>query len=279
MTSPQEPAPPAELGSTYTYGHHPVVVDVHLQRTAAREAAFFLPHLRPGMRLLDAGCGPGSITVGLAQAVAPGNVTGIDLDAGVLERGRSLAAEQSLPNLRFEAAGVYDLPYPSDSFDAVFAHTLLEHVGDPARALAELRRVLRPGGLIGLRDCDWASGIFAPEDPLVAEALRLYERVWRHNGGHPDCGRNLRDFLFQAGFNHVESSASFRWDGSLASTITFGDLLADRFRLPNFIEPAVSMNWADRASLARISDACAAWCRQPNAFAAMIMCEAVGWKE
>lgn len=277
MTSPPEPAPSAsaEPGSTYTYGHHQVVVDVHLRRTAALEAAFFLPHLRPGMRLLDAGCGPGSITIGLARAVAPGEATGIDREAGVLERGRSLAAEQDVSNLRFEAAGVYDLPYADASFDAVFAHTLLEHVRDPARALTELRRVLRPGGVIGVRDCDWSSGIFAPADDAMEQAVDLYARVWEHNGGHPTCGRQLRSWLMQAGFGAVESSASFRWDGTPASSRSFGELLAERFRLPNFIEPVLAMGWSGRETLTRISDGCEAWSRLPDAFAAMIMCESV----
>src|SRR6187402_1236522 len=60
-------------------------------RTATHDAAFLLPHLRPGMALLDVGCGPGSITVGLAEAVAPGSVTGVDLQAAQVEQSRALA--------------------------------------------------------------------------------------------------------------------------------------------------------------------------------------------
>ncbi len=175
--------------ATYSYGHSAVVVQVHRQRSAASEAAFFLPHLRPGMRLLDVGCGPGSITAGLAEVVAPGEVVGVDLSAEVLAEAGRLAAERRLTNLRFEAASVYDLPFPAASFDAVFAHTLLEHVHDPAAALLEMRRVLRPGGVVGVRDADWASGIFWPRDVLMDLAYDLYARVWTHNGGHPNLGR------------------------------------------------------------------------------------------
>jgi ubiquinone/menaquinone biosynthesis C-methylase UbiE len=77
------------------------------------------------MALLDCGCGVGSITLGLAAAVAPGEVVGVDLQPAQLERARALAAERGATNVRFEAADVYALPFSDASFDAVFAHTLL----------------------------------------------------------------------------------------------------------------------------------------------------------
>ena len=80
------------------------------------------------MRVLDAGCGPGTITVGLARAVAPAEVVGIDAELGVLARARGLAAAQAVENVTFRPADVYALPFPDDYFDAVFAHTLLEHL-------------------------------------------------------------------------------------------------------------------------------------------------------
>jgi SAM-dependent methyltransferase len=261
--------------ATYTYGHSAVVVGVHARRTAASEAAFFLPHLRPGMRLLDVGCGPGSITVGLARAVAPGEVTGVDLAPDVLETARVLAAEEGLTSLRFETARAEALPFPDASFDAVFAHTLLEHVPDATPVLREIWRVLKPGGLLGLRDADWGSGVIGPDNALVTEAMSLYERVWRLNGGHPNCGRYLRGLLLSDGWSDVRSSASFRWNGSSEESRSMGELLADRLLLPNFTEPVLAQGWADRARLEQISAACLAWSRRPDAFAAMIMCEAV----
>ena len=146
--------------SAYTYGHTPAVVGVHAARSAQKEAAFFLPHLATGMRLLDVGCGPGSITLGIAAAVAPGEVIGVDMSEAVLEQARAAAYEAGIGNVTFQQANATALPYEDDSFDAVFAHTLLEHIPHPHNALQEMRRVLKPGGLIGLRDCDWCSGVF-----------------------------------------------------------------------------------------------------------------------
>ncbi|HET7769099.1 MAG TPA: methyltransferase domain-containing protein, partial [Chloroflexota bacterium] len=114
--------------SRYTYGHTPAVVGVHAARSAENEAAFFLPHLRPGLRLLDVGCGPGSITLGLAAAVAPGETIGVDMAEAVLEQACAAAREAGTRNVTFQQAGATALPYEDASFDAVFAHTLLEHV-------------------------------------------------------------------------------------------------------------------------------------------------------
>jgi SAM-dependent methyltransferase len=276
-TPPSGPRPRER--ATYTYGYSTVVVEVHGRRTAAREAAFFLPHLRPGMSLLDAGCGPGSITVGLAAAVAPGMVVGLDIEPSVLDQARALAAGQGAITMRFVVGSAGTLPFPDGSFDAVFAHTLLEHVRDPVAALRDLRRVLRPGGVLGVRDCDWDSGVYAPVNPDVARAVALYDQVWRGNGGHPAAGRHLRGWLRAAGFTRVHTSASFRWDGSAADARAFGELLGHRFTLPNLVEPALANGWADHEELSRISAACLAWSRHPDAFAAMMMCEAVGWKD
>ena len=267
--------PPA---GAYLCGHGPGVVAVHAGRTAAREAAFFLPHLGRGMRVLDVGCGPGTITVGLAEAVAPGRVVGLDVQPSVLGEARAHAAARRTANVAFQAGSATALPFPDGAFDAVFAHTLLEHVREPLAVLREVRRVLRPGGVLGVRDVDWGSGVLWPPDPLVALAAELYARAWERSGGHPAYGRRLRGHLREAGYGRVETSASFRWDGSPPSSRSFGEFLAHRLRLPAFTQAILERGWADAATLQAARAACQAWSQHPDAFAAMIMAEAVGWK-
>src|SRR5437764_13132870 len=106
---------------TYTHGHAPATVRQHSQRTAEEAAAFLLPELRPGMRLLDVGCGPGSIPRGLAERVAPGEVIGIDLSRETLAAARDEAGARGVTNLRYEAASGYQLPDDDASFDAAYA--------------------------------------------------------------------------------------------------------------------------------------------------------------
>src|SRR5262245_46892065 len=93
---------------TYTHGHAPATVRQHGQRTAEEAAAFFMAELEPGMRVLDVGCGPGSITRGLAERVAPGAVVGIDLSRETLEAARADAAARGLANLTYEEQSVYE---------------------------------------------------------------------------------------------------------------------------------------------------------------------------
>ncbi len=73
----------------------------HADRTAEKNAAFFLPYLKSGMSLLDCGCGPGSITVDLAERAAPGQVTGLDVGESSIEAARELAVERGVSNVRF----------------------------------------------------------------------------------------------------------------------------------------------------------------------------------
>ena len=76
----------------YTHGHHETVLRSHRWRTAENSVAYLLPHLRPGMRLLDVGCGPGTITMDLAERVGPtGGVTALERTADALELARAEA--------------------------------------------------------------------------------------------------------------------------------------------------------------------------------------------
>src|SRR5215469_13020866 len=88
-----------------------------LARRTGQAGAFLAPHLRAGMRLIDCGCGPGSITVDLAQAVAPGETIGIDLREAALTHGRTLARDRPIANVAFLPASVYQIPFADNSFD------------------------------------------------------------------------------------------------------------------------------------------------------------------
>ena len=171
----------------YTHGHHAAIVASHAQRTAENSAGFLLPYLERGQRLLDVGCGPGSITVDLAELVAPGPVVGVDREPAVLEGARRLGEERGLTNLTFEPADVYALPYPDDHVDVVYAHQVLQHLVDPVAALTEMRRVLRPGGVLAVRDSDYATMTHAPHEPPPRPLARALPP-----GGPLERGRGRR---------------------------------------------------------------------------------------
>ena len=192
----------------YTPGYTSNAVDFMSRRTAESHAAFFLPYLKPGMRLLDCGCGPGGITVGLAKRVHPGEVIGIDSGGAQLERARELALATGV-SATFREASVYSLPFPEAGFDAVFSHALFEHLSEPLVALAEIRRVLKPGGWLGLRSPDWGGFVLHPWSESLAGALLDYQDFQRSNGGDVQSGRKLAGWLRGAGFQSVHASASY----------------------------------------------------------------------
>ncbi|MBT4513968.1 MAG: class I SAM-dependent methyltransferase, partial [Chloroflexi bacterium] len=104
-------------------------------RQAESVADFLLPHLTPGMSLLDVGCGPGSITLGLGAVVSPGNAVGVDLEPGMIEQAKAMASEAEINNVEFQVANIYDLPFDDGQFDVVFTSAILEHLADPVGAL------------------------------------------------------------------------------------------------------------------------------------------------
>jgi ubiquinone/menaquinone biosynthesis C-methylase UbiE len=132
--------------SPYTIGHKECALAYMRFRTAERSCGFFRPHVGPASRILDCGCGPGSITVGLARWAPDGQTIGIDIGAEQLDGARALARELGVTNVAFRQGSIFDLPFVDDSFDVVFSQTVLFHVPHPEKALAEIKRVLRPGG-------------------------------------------------------------------------------------------------------------------------------------
>ncbi len=259
---------------------HTMHSPAHARRTAATRAAFLLPHLKPGMRLLDAGCGPGSITIGLAEAVATGEVIGVDRNDAAIDAARALAAQRGCANVRFEVASAYALPYEDGAFDAAFVHALLQHLGEPVRALTEIRRVLKPGGVIGVADADHDGAIFFPPHPAIERSHELREQLRERSGGSdPRVGKRLRSLLHEAGFSRTVGSATAGYRGTADATRLDGAWQAHYFSAPEFVEHAVALGITDRTSLAEMSDAWRAWGEDPAAFSAAFWCEAVGWAE
>ncbi|GAA1660832.1 methyltransferase domain-containing protein [Catellatospora bangladeshensis] len=236
---------------------------VHATRTAASHAAFLLPHLRPGMDLLDLGCGPGSITLGLAAAVAPGQTVGVDLHP------------QPVTGIRVVAADAARLPFPDGAFDAIHAGALLQHVADPLAVLREARRVARPGAVIGLADADWDGELLHPADDTLRRSLALARRF--REGTSPYVGRRLRELLVQAGFRDVTGSARAVCYGTPEQTREAAATMAALFAYPAAVARALGEGWATEAELAAMSRTWQEWGEQPGAYLARFWCEAVGW--
>ncbi len=193
---------------TYVPGHSVDSLAFMGRRRAATHAAFFTCRLRTGMELLDAGCGPGTITLDLARIVDPGSVVGFDRNADQFADAERTVERDRL-NVRFVSGNTEAMPFADSSFDVVFAHALIEHCPAPERVIAEFRRVLRPGGLVGLRSPDWGGFVLNPYPSDVAHAIQSYVELMTTNGADPYAGRKLGGLLRSSDFEGIELSASY----------------------------------------------------------------------
>jgi ubiquinone/menaquinone biosynthesis C-methylase UbiE len=126
----------------------------------------YLP-LKPGMSVLDAGCGSGSMTRQIAAAESGATVVGVDLREPYLDFARRKAESENLTNVTFEKGDVRALPFPDATFDIVWHKYLLQWVGDPQAAMTEFARVTKPGGLIVSCNFDSFGMIHEPPDPVI----------------------------------------------------------------------------------------------------------------
>ncbi|MCC9306270.1 methyltransferase domain-containing protein [Kitasatospora sp. RB6PN24] len=150
----------------------------------------------PGERALDVGCGTGSEARVLAAAVAPdGAALGVEPHPGLRAVAEQRATEAGSP-VRFLAGDALALPLPDAELDVVWCERVLQHLTDPARAVTEMARVLRPGGRIALLDTDWATFVMHPAAPEVRPALAT---VTQATAATPDAGRRLAGWLAGAG--------------------------------------------------------------------------------
>ena len=278
-TKSQTSVSDSETKEQYTLGYSSQTVQRLQKRTAAKEAGFLLPHLSPGMRLLDCGCGPGSITAGFAEAVTPGQVVGVDIEPSEYKHAWLQAAERAGGNLHFAIANVYRLPFTANVFDAAFLHNVLSHLRRPLEVLKGIYRLLSPGGVIGISHPDFSGQLISPSDPLLDRDHELYWRLVEHNGGNPAIGKHQRALLHEAGFVRVEAVAKYSTVGAqdgVRMRAESGGRLSDG---SDIAQQMIDLGWTDRSELDRIIAAWRKWSEHPGAFMASATVTAVGWKE
>jgi SAM-dependent methyltransferase len=261
---------------SYTHGHADAVLRSHRWRNVANSAAYLVDRLSPGHSLLDVGCGPGTLTVDLAKHVAPGRVVGIDSEATVLDEARRTAEEAGATNVEFHVADVHALPYDDGSFDVVHAHQVLQHLAHPHRALEEMARVCRAGGVVAARDGDYSAFTWFPAEPLLERWLEVYCAVARADGGEPDAGRRLKAWAREAGLGEVECSASVWCYSTVEDRSWWADLWAERTTATRLAMRAVELGFANEEELGEIAAAWHRWADQPDGWFAVLHGEIIG---
>lgn len=248
---------------TYTHGHAESVLRSHRARSAENSAAYLLPRLHPGQDLLDIGSGPGTITADLARIVAPGTVTAVEYTPEALALTQVELDAQGL-DATYVVGDVHALDLPSRTYDVTHAHQVLQHLVDPVGALRELGRVTRAGGVVAVRDADYAAFTWWPRVPELDEWLELYRRIARHNGAEPNAGRRLLSWARAADLQILQASSSNWTYATPASRKWWGGLWADRITGSSIAAQATSLGWASIGDLERIADGWRRWAADPD---------------
>ncbi len=267
VDTPDRVAPdrPAGDRDVYTHGHHESVLTSHRWRTARNSAAYLLGELRAGQRLLDVGCGPGTITADLARAVAPGPVVGVDTSAEVVAAARAAHAGADPPcEVSFEVGDAYRLGFRDGAFDVAHAHQVLQHLRDPVAALREIRRILAPDGLLAVRDSDYGAFAWWPAVPALDRWMALYHEVTAANGAEADAGRRLTAWVRSAGFADLRVASSTWTFADAEDRAWWGGSWAQRCQESAFAHQALSYGLSDPEELARLARAWRAWSAEPD---------------
>ena len=261
--------------ATYTMGYSDDFQRLLRRRNAETSAAHLLPHLEPGMRVLDFGCGPGTISVGLAKAVEPGELFGVDMEASQIEIAQAAAEAGGHRNAVFQTADVTDLPFEDDSFDVAHCHAVLMHAPDTMTVLAEVRRVLKPGGIISSRemfvDCSFL-------EPSIRDGWETFAKLIEANGGHSQIGRELKRLFMEAGFSDISASVLFEPFSTDEDIDFLHGFISAWFFSSGTVEAATKYGIATREQFDDWRRTLDQWKDAPGALAAFAWGEATGRK-
>lgn len=254
--------PSATEPETYVHGHHPSVLRSHRSRTVANSAAYLVPYLRPGLRVLDVGCGPGNLTADLAAHVPDGSVHGVDASETIVGDARRDHGDVA----SFSVGDVHALDFADDTFDVVHAHQVLQHLDRPVDALTEMRRVARPGGVVGVRDADYGAMAWTPPSDGMDRWMTHYQAMTANRGQCADAGRHLLGWAQDAGFDDITVSSSTWEFADPESRSWWAGLWADRVVHSSYRTMALHDDLASPAELDAIAEAWRRWAAEPAGF-------------
>jgi len=170
-----------------------------------------LPYLKRDTTLLDVGCGPASITLDFATRLPEGHVYGIDLGESVIQKARELADHQQASNATFITGDIFDLKtcgLGDIKFDIIHANQTLLHIPDRAGALRAMKRALKPGGVIAIRDADFDTFLYSPLFPELHRSVEIMAKSLEAGGAHPRGARDLVAVAMAAGFSRDKVKVS-----------------------------------------------------------------------
>ena len=262
----------------YTMGYSEEFRQLLNRRSVESHAFHLLPHLKPGMRVLDFGCGPGTLSVGLAKAVEPGEMHAIDMEASQIELARAAAQAGGHDNAAFHVGNALELPFEDDYFDVAHCHTVLMHVPDTQSLLAEVKRVLKPGGVIASRELIGSSCFLEPNREEFDAAWSIFLRLLAANSGHPEMGKELKRAFLDAGFTDTHATLSFDHFGSDEDIAFLHSFIGGWFFMPQVVAAAIQYGLATQQLFDEVRVALDEWSEEAGAVGGIAFGECVARK-
>ena len=268
-----------QFGGRPFYGYDSATIQrSYTNRDAVQVADFLVPRLSEGMSLLDCGCGPGPLTLGFAELVAPGRVVGIDIEPTMIDQANQLKSDGGPDNLEFQVGDIYDLSFEDGEFDVVFSSAVIEHLSDPVRALREVLRVTKPGGIGAVIRTDWSFPFIVPECPELSRFFELFEGGFNRIGGSLNRGRFLSAHMREAGFDVVEFQTNMsQLLGQSAASASAETYISWIENIPLFQE-SIELGITTDAELKSMVNGIREWANHPDAYLSLARGHAVGVK-
>lgn len=268
------------MTDSYIMGYSEAYLRILSSRSTADTCRYLMPCLKPGLRVLDVGCGPGSISAGLAEAIRPGELHGIDIDPSQVEMAAQEAVDRGVTNAKFSVADLRDLPFEDSSFDVVHCNDTLAFIPDTEAPLNEMKRVLKSGGILGWREMIMDLFMTYPDpDPHPAsQAYAIFADTLEADDGHPQMGKELAEHLDQAGFANIRMSASFEVFAGTERLKLLYDLSEQWFFMPDVQIPATQYGAATPRMFETLKQSIERWYHATGAIGAFAFGEVLAVK-
>jgi len=265
--------------STYYVGYPKYFLTLQKLRSIEVNAAFLVPYLQDNISLLDCGCGLGSITLGFAGLLKNSKIVGVDTEQSLLDMGITEAKHRGITNAHFQLGNILKLPFPDNYFDIVFEHSLLLHLSEYKDiGIKEMLRVLKPGGIIAVREIDFDTLIFFPYNEILKKALDFRLKMFLDNGVDYHMGRKLRYLFNKAKVEYTYFTASSVIVDNDKSLSFAGNYFASELRDLIFIEQMIKDGKISSTEIAIYQNEWRKFPETQGAFMQYTWSEAVGYK-
>lgn len=260
----------------YPVGYSATVVNTFKKRSAFEKGRFLIPHLKETDYLLDCGCGPGSITLDFASILKKGKVVGVDFEPSQIECAKQLMKEKKVSSAEFQIADILNLPYKNNSFDVAFTNGVLWTIGETLQVLEELKRVVKPGGIIACREPSFDGAQYYPESKIFEKAFHLQNRSLDALGNNRNVGKELSAYFSKVGLKDVQLSVSCDLYSSDEKRRLFADYWINAWNIAPWAKHIREKSWASLNEIKEFQQEFLAWGKKEGAFISAPWFEALG---